>query len=119
MSYALFLILNDVSKLSDIHRIFYEIGCGATTMESLGMGKILLDYDVEVPIFAGIRKLVEGNKPYSKTIVSVIRNDEKLRIAIDRIKEELKMDTVNKKGVGFIFVVPVVECHGFKLEEEE
>ncbi|MBN2259387.1 MAG: hypothetical protein JW702_02480 [Clostridiales bacterium] len=118
-SYALFLILNDVSKLSEIHKIFYEVGCGATTLDSVGMGKVLLDNNIEVPIFSGIRKLVEGNKPYSKTIVSVIRSEEKLRKAIDRIKIELQMDTVNKKGVGFIFVLPVLECHGFKLEDEE
>lgn len=119
MNYALFLILNDIDKVTAIHKIFYEIGCGATTMDSVGMGKILLDNQVDVPIFGSLRKLVEGDKPYNKTIISVIRDESKLRIAIDRIKAELQLDTVNKNGTGFMFVVPVLECYGFKLEEKK
>lgn len=116
--YALFLILNDVDKLDDIHRIFYHIGCGATTYDSVGMGRVLLENKVDVPIFAGIRRLVEGNKPYNKTIVSVIREESKLRKAVEMIKDELKLDTVNRMGVGFMFVVPVLECYGYKLEDK-
>jgi len=117
MDYALFLILNDVSKLEAIHNILYEIGCGATTMDSIGMGKVLLENKVDIPVFAGLRKLVEGNKPYNKTIISVIHDEEKLRHAVSRIKKELKMDVEDKAGVGFIFVMPVLECHGFKLNK--
>jgi nitrogen regulatory protein PII len=117
MNYALFLVLNDVTKLKSIHQIFFKLGCGATTLDSVGMGKILLENQMEVPIFAGIRKLVEGDKPYNKTIVSVIHSEEKMRKAVSMIKEELQMDTVNKKGVGYIFVLPVLECHGYQIEE--
>ncbi len=117
MNYALFLVINDVQKLNVIHEVFYELGCGATTMDSVGMGKVLLDNHVDVPIFGSLRKLVEGNKPYNKTIVSVIRDEDKLRTVVDRIKKELGLDTVNKNGTGFMFVVPVVETHGFRLDE--
>ncbi|MCT4565971.1 MAG: hypothetical protein N4A68_16900 [Maledivibacter sp.] len=110
--YALFLILNDVDKVEDIHKIFYDIGCGATTLDSVGMGRVLLQNKVDVPIFAGIRKLLDGNKPYNKTIVSVIKDEDKLRKAIDAIKEELKLGTENTMGIGFMFVVPVLECYG-------
>lgn len=118
MNYALFLVLNDISRLKDVHKIFYNLGCGATTLDSVGMGKILLENEVDIPIFAGIRKLVEGDKPYNKTIVSVIHSEEKLRKVVASIKEELQMDTVNKKGVGYIFVLPVLECHGYQLEDK-
>lgn len=117
MNYALFLILNDISKLEAIHQILYDIGCGATTVDSIGMGKVLLENNVNVPVFAGLRKLIEGDKPYNKTVISVIRDDVKLRKAIDAIKAELHIDETNRGGIGFIFVVPVVECHGFKLED--
>ena len=119
MNYALFLILNDISKLEAIHHIFYQVGCGATTLDSIGMGKVLLENNVNIPVFAGLRKLIEGDKPYNKTIVSVIREEAKLRQAIDLIKRELKMENLDHGGVGFIFVVPVLECHGFKLEDLE
>lgn len=117
MSYALFLVLNDVDKLQDIHKLFYGLGCGATTLDSVGMGKVLLENNIDIPIFAGLRKLVEGDQPYNKTIISVIHSEAKLRKVVDALKEELKMDTVNKKGVGYIFVLPVLECHGYKVEE--
>ena len=115
--YALFLILNDVSKLDDILEIFYDIEVGATTLDSVGMGKVLLGHQVDVPIFSSIRKLVEGNKPYNKTIISIIRDDKKLRHAIDRINQ--KLDYLNKPGVGFMFVLPVLECYGSKIEESK
>ena len=112
--YALFLILNDVNKLEQVHNVFYEVGVGATTLDSVGMGKVLLEHDIDVPIFSSIRKLVEGNKPYNKTIVSVIREEEKLRKVVDKINELLSQ--INKQGVGFMFVVPVLECYGSKKD---
>jgi len=113
MNYALFLILNDVNRLEEIHKIFYEYGCGATTMDSVGMGKVLLDNNVDIPIFAGIRKLVEGNKPYNKTIISVIRDEAKLKEVTTRIQSVLGVEKMNQGGVGFMFVVPVLDCYGF------
>ncbi len=118
MNYALFLVLNDVDRLKDIHKVFFSLGCGATTLDSEGMGRVLIEHNVDVPIFAGLRKLVEGDKPYNKTIISIIHSEEKLRNVIDRIKEELKMDTVNKNGVGYIFVLPVLECHGYQIPDK-
>lgn len=118
MTYALFLVLNDVEKLRDVHKVLYDLGCGATTLDSVGMGKLLLENNVDVPVFSGIRKLIEGDKPYNKTIISVIHSEEKMREAVDGIKEELKMNTVNKKGVGYIFVLPVIECHGYRADTE-
>ncbi|MCT4620405.1 MAG: hypothetical protein N4A62_13560 [Marinisporobacter sp.] len=110
--YALFLILNEIEKIDQIHNIFYEVGVGATTIDSVGMGKVLLEHQIDVPIFSSIRKLVEGNKPYNKTIISVIREEDKLRQTVDLIKEEL--NHINKPGVGFMFVLPVLECYGSK-----
>ncbi|SHH00778.1 hypothetical protein [Tepidibacter thalassicus] len=112
---ALFLVLNKVDKLDDILDIFFHLGLGATVIDSEGMGKVLLEHDVDVPIFSGIKKLIEGHKPYNKTIVSVIRDEFVLRKAVNKIKEELNY--IEKPGVGFLFVVPVTECHGFGVDE--
>ncbi|EOD00242.1 P-II family nitrogen regulator [Caldisalinibacter kiritimatiensis] len=115
--YALFLILNDIYKLDDIKEIFYEAGVGATTFDSRGMGKVLLEHNVDVPIVAGLRRLIEGDKPYNKTIISVIREEDKLKKVIDRINEEL--DYFNEPGVGFMFVLPVLECYGSKVDNKK
>ena len=117
MKKALFLILNDPKRLGPVHDIFYRNACGATTIDSTGLGKILLERDEDVPIFSSLRSMIEKDKPYNKTIFSVIRSDAQLQKVIREIKEELEMDTVNKKGVAFMFVLPVVECYGYDLTE--
>ncbi|WDV46217.1 hypothetical protein PV797_00630 [Clostridiaceae bacterium M8S5] len=108
--YALFLILNDVYMLDDIFEIFYELKVGATSFDSIGMGKVLLEHNVSVPFFSSIRKLIDGNKPYNKTIVSVIKEKEVLDEAVEKINQ--KLDNFNKQGIGFMFVVPVIDCYG-------
>ena len=110
--YALFLILNDVYMLDDILEIFYELEVGATSFDSIGMGKVLLEHNVSVPFFSSIRKLIDGNKPYNKTIISVIKDKEKLDKAVELINN--KLDDFHKQGVGFMFVVPVIDCYGSK-----
>lgn len=112
--YALFLILNDIYKIDLIHEIFYEEELGATTIDSQGMGKVLLDHNVHIPMFVSVRKLIDGRKPYNKTVFSIIRDEEKLHRIVSRIKKEL--DCFNEPGIGFMFVLPVVECYGSKIE---
>ena len=87
--YALFIILNDLSRLDDIMQIFYEVGVGATSLDSTGMGKILLEHNEDIPIFSSIRKLVEGDQPYNKTLISVIREEKHLREVINQVNELL------------------------------
>jgi nitrogen regulatory protein PII len=112
--YGLFLILNDIYKLDVIHELFYDEELGATTIDSQGMGKVLLDHNVHVPMLASMRKLIDGRKPYNKLVFSVVKEEEKLRRIIKKIKAEL--DDFNEPGVGFLFVVPVMECYGSKTE---
>lgn len=113
--YALILILNDIYKLDTIHEVFYEEEIGATTIDSQGMGKVLLDHNINIPMLASVRKLIDGRKPYNKTVFSVIYDKEKLDRVVEKIKKEL--DYFNEPGIGFMFVVPVVECYGTKTED--
>ncbi len=119
MSKAIFLILNDTRKLNSIYDIFYENECGATTIDSVGLGKTLLTKDIEVPVFAGIRNLIEKDKPYNKTIISVIRSEEKLKRVISAIREVLELEHCSNTGRGFMFVLPVDECIGYALDQSE
>ncbi|MBE6064493.1 hypothetical protein HF847_01955 [Clostridium cochlearium] len=110
--YAIVLILNDLKRLNDVNEIFYEENCGATNVNSRGLGKILLKNNSDVQFFAGIRKFVEGDNPYNKTIISVVKTEEKKNRITKRLVEEL--DICDKPGKGFMFVVPVTECFGYK-----
>lgn len=97
-----------------IHELFYEEELGATTIDSQGMGKVLLDHNVHVPMLASMRKLIDGRKPYNKLVFSIVREEDKLKRIVKKIKKEL--DCFNEPGVGFMFVLPVLECYGSKTE---
>jgi len=109
--YALFLILNDTMLLDDVHEIFYNHGVGATTLDSIGMGKILLEHKIDIPMFSSIRRMLEGDRPYNKTIISVIKEEDTLNKVVENIQGTL--GDISKPGIGFMFVIPVLDVHGF------
>lgn len=113
--FALILILNDIYKLDEIHEVFYEEEIGATTIDSQGMGKVLLDHNINVPMLASMRKLIDGRKPYSKIVFSIIKDREKLDAVAEKIQKEL--DYFKEPGVGFMFVMPVIEVYGSNTDE--
>ncbi len=110
--YGLFLVLNDIYKLYELHEMFYEEEVGATTIDSQGMGKVLLDHHIDIPMLASMRKLIDGRKPYNKLIISVIKDKEKLKRVTEKIRKEL--NDFSEPGVGFMFVVPIITCYGSK-----
>ncbi|MBS4534879.1 hypothetical protein GOQ29_04525 [Clostridium sp. D2Q-14] len=112
--YALFLVLNDITKLDNIMEIFYTTKVGATTFDSVGMGKFLLENQLKVPFFSSIRKIINEQDAFNKTIISVIRTEDKLKEATSKIKREL--NNFEELGVGFMFVVPVIECYGLNAD---
>lgn len=113
--FALVLILNDIYKLDDINELFYEEEIGATSIDSQGMGKVLLDHNINLPMLDSVRKLIDGRKPYSKIIFSVIKDKEKLDRVAEKIKKEL--DYFVEPGTGFMFVMPVVEVYSYNADK--
>lgn len=112
--YALFLILNQVKELDAILESLYQLGLGATTLDSIGMGKVLVEHNINESIFASLKNVLNENKPYNKTIISIINNENLLNEAINRINKILDID--NNKGVGFLFVLPVLLYRGGVIE---
>lgn len=108
--YALFLVLNKTDKLDDILEIFYQLKVGATTIDSIGMGRVLLEHNIHANIFASLRNILNEDKPYNKTIISVINDKEILEKAVKQINDMLDLN--NKKGNGFLFVMPVLQSYG-------
>lgn len=115
--FALILILNDIYKLDDIHELFYEEEIGATSIDSQGMGKVLLEHNINLPMLDSVRKLIDGRKPYSKIIFSVIKDKEKLDKVAGKINKEL--DYFDEPGIGFMFVMPVIEIYGSNTDESK
>jgi nitrogen regulatory protein PII len=111
----LVFVLNNEEFLEEVLEAYVEAGvAGATILDSEGMGRFLA---YEVPLFAGFKEFMKGNRPYNKTIISVIRDEavtEKLKKLIDNI-----VGGLSNPGTGIMFTVPVDWASGLVPEEEE
>ncbi len=111
----LVFVLNDEEYLEEVLQAYVEAGVtGATIVDSEGLGRFLT---YEVPLFAGFKEFMKGNKPYNKTILSVVRNEatiERVKALVDEIVGELE-----NPGTGIMFTLPVDWAAGLVPEEEE
>ena len=105
------LVLNKEELLENLLEGFIEIGIsGATIIDSIGMGHIL---STEVPIFAGLRFMFAGHRPYNKTILSVIKNEK-----VEELKKlsEKTLGPMGKGGSGILFFIDLSDVVGLKPE---
>lgn len=111
----LVFVLNKEELLEDVLEAYVEAGvAGATLIDSEGMGRFLA---YEVPLFAGFKEFMKGNKPYNKTIISVIKKDEvvdRVRHLVDRV-----VGGLDNPGTGIMFTLPVDWAAGLVPEDEE
>ena len=111
----LVFILNKEEYLEEVLEAYVEAGvAGATLLDSEGMGRFLA---YEVPLFAGFKEFMKGNKPYNKTIISVIRNES----VIERVKQLVDevVGGIDNPGTGIMFTLPVDWVTGLVEEDEE
>jgi nitrogen regulatory protein P-II 1 len=99
------IVVNDNTKMIDVMSALAEAGVpGGTLIETQGMGRIL---SKEVPLFAGLRNLASGSKPFNFTIFTVL-DDESLLDEIKVILKEILEDEENNGGLGIYFTSPVI-----------
>lgn len=101
-------ILNNEELLEQVLETYVDAGVqGATILDSEGMGRFLT---YEVPLFAEFRQFMKGNKPYNKTIISLVREDS----VIARLEELLDraVGGFATPGSGVFFTVPVDRAVG-------
>jgi len=105
-------VLNDEELLERVLEAYTEVGIpGGTILDSEGMGRFLT---YEIPLFAGFQKFMKGNKPYNKTIFSVIK-DESLIPRLHALLNEVCGD-LSEPGTGVLFTVPVDWAEGLAEE---
>ena len=107
-------VLNREELLDDVLAAYVEVGIpGATVLDSEGMGRFLT---YEVPLFADFKEFMKGNKPYNKTIFSVVQDEE----VIPHLEKLL--DTVcgglSGPGTGIFFTLPIDYAAGLIGQEE-
>ncbi len=109
----LVFVLNREDLLDQVLEAYTEVGiAGGTILDSEGMGRFLT---YEVPLFAGFKEFIKGNKPYNKTIFSVIQ-DESLIPKLHKLLNDICGD-LNNPGTGILFTVPVDWAVGLVEEE--
>lgn len=108
--HMLVLVLNDVNKLDDILMEFTNSNInGATVLDSSGMAKVLSEHQNEVPIFGSLKMLLNENRPFSKTIFTILK-DNQIPTAVNCIKKVI--GDLSKPGVGIVFTVPINYVEG-------
>jgi nitrogen regulatory protein PII len=106
-------VLNKEELLEDVLEAFVEAGVtGATILDSEGMGRFLT---YEVPLFADFREFMKGNKPYNKTIFSVVEKEQKIK-KLQELLEKI-CGSLSEPGTGILFTVPVDYARGLIREE--
>ena len=105
------LVLNKVEELETLLEGLIEIGVtGATIVDSIGMGHVLSS---DVPIFAGLRFMFAGSRPYNKTILSIIK-EEKVESYKDLVEKSL--GSLEESGNGILFFIDIDQVVGLKPE---
>ncbi len=117
----LVFVLNREELLDDVLAAYVEAGIsGATVLDSEGMGRYLT---YEVPLFADFKEFMKGNKPYNKTILSVVQ-DETVIPELKKLLDEITGGLENP-GTGILFTLPVdyavglIDQNDSENEEEE
>ncbi|HON13298.1 MAG TPA: hypothetical protein PLB48_02560 [Treponema sp.] len=112
----LVFIVNDENYLEEILEAYVEAGISrATILDSEGMGRFL---SYEVPLFAGFKDFMKGNKPYNKTILSVIEDEALLDQLVPLVEKTI--GSLEQPGTGLMFTLPVDWAYGIsKICKEE
>jgi hypothetical protein len=111
----LVVVLNKEELLDEVLSAYVEAGIdGATILDSEGMGRFLT---YEVPLFSDFKGFMKGNKPYNKTIFSVVREEA----AITRLRKLLDsvVGGLAEPGTGIMFSLPVDFAAGLMGMEDE
>jgi nitrogen regulatory protein P-II 1 len=111
----LVLVLNKEELLEDVLMAYVEAGItGATIVDSEGMGRFLT---YEVPLFTDFKDFMKGNKPYNKTIFSIVK-DEEVIARLEKLLDNI-CGNLDEPGTGILFTVPVDHVWGLVKDEEE
>ena len=102
-------VLNRTEHLEHLLQEFSDHGLkGATVLDSKGMARILIDSD-EMPMFSGLRAILEPERKSSKTIFCVME-DEKVQLARDIVNRVT--GGLDHPDSGIMFAIPATFVEG-------
>jgi nitrogen regulatory protein PII len=111
--YLLVDVLEQTEHLSTILEKLVGIGVtGTTVLNSVGMGRILLESQAQIPIIEVIEQTLAKRQPTNKTLFAVIEEEETVKKAIGVIKSIC--GDLNEPGKGILFTIPLDIVEGLK-----
>jgi nitrogen regulatory protein PII len=109
--YVLVLVLEQVEKLPKILKDLVQIGLtGTTVLDSTGMGRLLMEWEVSDPLLEFIKKVLSDKKKTNKTLFTVINEEKALKKAISTVKSNT--GDLNEHGKGILFAIPIAFAEG-------
>ena len=103
-------VLNKEEFLEDIASAFIEADITrATILDSEGIVEFL---SYQVPLFADLKSFMKGDRPYNKTIFSVVDDEKKIK-NLEKLIEEICGD-LSEADNGILFTIPVDYVKGLK-----
>lgn len=113
----LFIVLNDLNYLDKVMQIFVKLNVrGATMLDSEGMAKAILKNDGLSFLLEGpFEKMLPKNISGSKTIFTVIPDNDKCKEVVKELQETLISS--NSQTIGFMFTLPVSGIYPLKKKE--
>ncbi len=110
MLYLLIVIIYKEKYLEDILTTLVEVGIlNSNVITTQSLEEAL---PVHVPIFAGLKFTMEGEKPFSRVVLAVVDTEDVI-YDIDSILKESGID-LTKEKIGEIFTVPISNAIGRK-----
>jgi len=109
--YLLVDVLEQTEYLPGILEAFVEIGVtGTTALDSIGMGRILVESGSDATVGEVVTSVLERGKPTNRTIFAVIKDKGTLDRAIDVIRRFC--GDLNDPGKGILFTLPLEYVDG-------
>jgi len=111
--YLLVDVLEQTEYLSSLLEELAKIGVtGTTVLDSVGMGRILLESGADVAPISVIREVLGKGKPTNKTIFAVVADKETLKKAINVVRS--LCGDLNEPGKGILFTLKLDFVEGLK-----
>jgi nitrogen regulatory protein PII len=119
MSFLVVLVVDEPENCPPILEAWEEIGVlGVTIFESTGLGRMrragLRD---DLPLMPSLSDLFQNEEVHHRTLFSVVETQEEVDKMVAVVREVI--GDLDDPYTGFLFVVPVLQVHGFGKHRTE
>jgi nitrogen regulatory protein P-II 1 len=111
--YLLVDVLEHTEHLPAILERLVTIGVtGTTVLDSVGMGRILLESRADVPVIETIQRVLAQKQPTNKTLFAAIETEDVLTKAVEVIKSIC--GDLSQPGTGILFTLSLDRVEGLR-----